>query len=66
MGFDGDILYLATQKGLKILEMPVEWYHQPESKVRPGVDSLIMIKETLNIRWNHFRGVYGRLTRERD
>ena len=66
MGFDGEILYLATKKGLKILEMPVEWYHQPESKVRPGVDSLIMIKETLNIRWNHFRGVYGRLTRERD
>ena len=62
MGFDGEILYLASQKGLSILEMPVDWYHQSESKVRPGVDSLIMIKETLTIRWNHLRGAYGKLT----
>ena len=65
-GFDGEILYLATRKGLKILEMPVDWYYQPGSKIRPGVDSFMILKETLAIRWNHLRGAYGRLTRERD
>lgn len=65
-GFDGEILYLATRKGLKILEMPVDWYYQSDSKVRPGIDSFMMLKETLTIRWNHIRGAYGKLTRERD
>ncbi|MCH8310806.1 MAG: glycosyltransferase, partial [Chloroflexi bacterium] len=65
-GFDGEILYLATRKGLKILEMPVDWYYQSGSKIRPGVDAFLMLKETLAIRWNHLRGAYGRLTRERD
>ena len=65
-GFDVEILYLATRKGLNILEMPVDWYYQTESKVRPGVDSFMMLKETLTIRWNHLRGAYGRLTRDRD
>jgi glycosyltransferase involved in cell wall biosynthesis len=65
-GFDGEILYIATKKGYKILEMPVDWYYQAESKVRPGVDTFLMLKETLNIRWNHLRGAYGRLTSEQD
>ena len=54
-GFDAEILFLANQQGLNILELPVEWYYQPDSKIRVGIDSLLMFKETLSIRWNYYR-----------
>lgn len=66
MGFDAEILFLAKKKGLRILEVPVDWYYQTDSKVRPGIDSWIMFKETVNIRWNQLRGAYGRPISGRD
>ena len=58
MGFDAEILFLALKKGYSVVEMPVEWHHQTGSKVRPGVDSLDMLKDTLLIRLRDTFGKY--------
>ena len=50
MGFDVEILFLAVKKGLSIEEMPIDWYHQAVSKVRPGADTIDMLKDTIVIR----------------
>ena len=62
-GFDVEILYLARKKGLRVLEMPIEWYHRQSSKVRPGSDASLMLRDTLLVRWNDLRGAYSKLSR---
>ena len=62
-GFDVEILYLARKKGLRVLEMPIEWHHRQSSKVRPGSDAFLMLRDTLLVRWNDLRGAYGDLSR---
>jgi|TARA_B100000315_G_scaffold95924_3_gene88072 glycosyltransferase involved in cell wall biosynthesis len=59
-GFDVEILFLAKKKGLKMLEMPIDWRHQPLSKVRPGLDSALMVRDMVRVRWNDLRGIYNR------
>ena len=61
MGFDVEILYLAVKAGYRIEEMPIDWYHQPVSKVRPGADTLDMLKDTVLIRLRDAFGKYGGL-----
>ena len=58
-GFDVEVLYLAVNKrALRVLEMPIDWYHQRSSKVRPGIDSFLMTLDTLRVRWRDLRGRY--------
>ena len=61
MGFDVEILYLAVKAGFRIEELPIDWYHQPVSKVRPGIDTLDMLKDTALIRLRDAFGKYGGL-----
>ena len=61
MGFDVEILYLAMKAGFRVEEMPIDWYHQPVSKVRPGADTIDMIKDTILIRLRDVFGKYGDL-----
>ncbi len=63
-GFDIEILYLAQKKGLRVLEMPIDWRHQPQGKVRPGIDSVLMLRDMIRVRWNDVRGVYDRRPRD--
>ena len=58
MGFDAEILYLALKMGYSVVEMPVEWHYQTGSKVRPGVDTLDMVKDTFLIRLRDMLGKY--------
>jgi dolichyl-phosphate beta-glucosyltransferase len=51
--FDVEILYLASKSGLKIEEVPVEWYHDPRTKVNLFWDSLQMLIELFKIRRIH-------------
>ncbi len=51
--FDVEILYLAKRFGLKIVQVPVEWYNDPRSKVNPIFDSVKMFMELIKIRWIH-------------
>jgi glycosyltransferase involved in cell wall biosynthesis len=57
--FDVEILFIARRKRIPIKEIPIPWYHNPNSKVRVVRDSIQMFLEILLIRWNSFRGRYG-------
>ena len=54
-GFDVEVLYLAAKNGLRVLEMPIDWYHQSSSKVRPFVDSFLMLRDTAFVRLRGMR-----------
>ena len=56
--FDVEILFLARKRGLRIAEIPIDWYYRTQSKVNPLKDSSSMVKDVLKIRWNDFRGRY--------
>ena len=45
MSFDVELLYIAKQRGYKIVEVAIDWYFDPESKVRMLDDSLKMLAD---------------------
>ena len=57
-GFDVEILHLAFKRGYRVHELPIDWRYQPQSKVRPAVDSFQMLKDALMVRWRSIRGAY--------
>ena len=57
--FDVEVLFLARKRGLRIQEVPIDWYYRSESKVRAYRDSLAMTCDILAMRWRHLRGGYG-------
>jgi dolichyl-phosphate beta-glucosyltransferase len=57
-GFDPEILFLAKRHGLKSVEVPVRWAHDPATKVHMLRDSLLMFGDLLYIRWNWLLGRY--------
>lgn len=57
-GFDVEILLLAKKANLDIIEIPIDWYYQPESKVRPVRDTLRMLLDIARIHWNFLRQRY--------
>jgi glycosyltransferase involved in cell wall biosynthesis len=59
-GFDPEILFLAERHGLRIVEIPVRWAHDPRSKVRFLRDGWAMVGELRSIRRNASRGLYPR------
>jgi len=59
-GFDVEVLFLARRMGLRLVEVPIDWYYRHESKVRPLRDGLAMSRDLLLVRWNSWRGKYGR------
>jgi glycosyltransferase involved in cell wall biosynthesis len=58
MSFDAEVLYLARKKGYKIIEVPIDWYFDPDSRVRLVQDSLRMGLDLLEIRWRDLKGEY--------
>ena len=59
-GFDPEILFLAQRHGLRSVEVPVRWAHDPATKVHVVRDSLLMFADLLYIRWNSLVGRYPR------
>jgi len=57
-GFDPEILFLAQRHGLRAVEIPVRWAHDPQTRVNMVRDSLRMFGELLSIRWNWLLGRY--------
>lgn len=62
MSFDVELLYIAKQRGYKIVEVAIDWYFDPESKVRMLDDSLKMLADLILIRRNWRYGKYERKT----
>lgn len=57
-GFDPEILFIAQKHGFKIAEVPVEWAHDPGTRISPLRDGTRMFFEMLKIRWNAWTGKY--------
>lgn len=59
-GFDLEILYIARKLGLKVSEVPVEWYEYGERKEVSAIkDSWDGLKDLLRVRWNAILGKYN-------
>nr|HMQ54284.1 hypothetical protein [Anaerolineae bacterium] len=56
--FDVELLYIARKRGYTIIEVPIHWYHQTESKVDPIRDTLRMVRDILLVRQNDRNGLY--------
>lgn len=58
--FDVEILYLAKRMGLQIVEIPIPWIYNPESKIHVLRDSIQMALDLIRIRRNARLGIYDR------
>jgi dolichyl-phosphate beta-glucosyltransferase len=56
--FDVEALYLAGKQGYSIVEVPIDWYFNPDSRVDPIRDMWRMLSDLLKIRLNDLRGEY--------
>jgi glycosyltransferase involved in cell wall biosynthesis len=56
--FDIELLFIARKRGYRVLELPVPWYFNPETKLSPVKDAIRMGLDILNIQSNALRGVY--------
>jgi dolichyl-phosphate beta-glucosyltransferase len=61
-GFDVELLYIAQRHGIRIVEIPVDWYYRDESRVRPIHDTVTMVAELMRIRRNGRAGFYDTTT----
>ncbi|MGH0037406.1 MAG: dolichyl-phosphate beta-glucosyltransferase [Myxococcota bacterium] len=51
--FDVEILLLAQEAGLRVVEVPVEWRDDPETRLHVVRDSARMAADLLRIGWRH-------------
>ncbi|HEV8449588.1 MAG TPA: dolichyl-phosphate beta-glucosyltransferase [Gemmatimonadaceae bacterium] len=56
--FDVEVLLMALRAQYPVAEVPVNWVHQPGSKVRVVRDGLRMALDVMRIRANAARGMY--------
>jgi glycosyltransferase involved in cell wall biosynthesis len=59
-GFDPEILFIGLLRGFWIIEVPVSWAHDARTRISYIRDGFRMLQELVVIRWNAFRGVYGK------
>ena len=60
VGFDVELLYVAQKRGYRIVEVPIDWYYNADSKMRLFQDSLGVIGEILEVRRNWRAGLYNK------
>lgn len=60
IGFDVELLFIAKRRGYKILEVPITWYFDPDSRMRMIGDSMHILVEIWQIRRNWLQGVYAK------
>jgi hypothetical protein len=56
--FDIELLYLARRRGYQVVEIPIPWYFNPESKLNTINDAAKMGLDILKIHTNSLRGMY--------
>ena len=60
--FDIEVLFLAQKMEMRLVEVPIDWYHMSQSKVRPMRDAFAMTKDILGVRRRASTGQYGKIT----
>lgn len=58
MSFDAEVLFIARKMGYSVQEVAIDWYFDPDSRVRLVQDSLRMAFDLLKIRINASQGRY--------
>lgn len=58
MSFDAEVLFIARKMGYEIQEVAIDWYFNPDSRVRLVQDSMRMAFDLIDIRLKAGRGVY--------
>jgi dolichyl-phosphate beta-glucosyltransferase len=61
IGFDVELIYVALRRGYNVIDVPITWYYDPDSRMRLIQDSLNILREIWEIRQNWRRGVYEQL-----
>jgi hypothetical protein len=56
--FDVEMLYIARRRGYRIVEIPIDWYFNADSKISVLHDSWRMFLDLLLIRRNARGGLY--------
>ena len=57
-GFDVELLFLARRWGLRVVEVPIDWHHDADSRARRFRDGLGMGLDVLRVRANALLGKY--------
>lgn len=60
IGFDVELIYIALRRGYSVVDIPITWYFDPDSRMRLFQDSLYILMEIWQIRQNWRKGVYER------
>jgi glycosyltransferase involved in cell wall biosynthesis len=56
--FDIELLYIARRRNYRIVELPIPWHFNPESKLNVLQDAIQMGLDILQMRRNAWKGVY--------
>jgi dolichyl-phosphate beta-glucosyltransferase len=56
--FDIEILYIARLRGYPIVEVPIPWFFNPDTKLNAVQDALQMGRDIVKIRRNEKQGLY--------
>ena len=56
--FDVEILFIARKRGLRVIEIPINWYFNAGSRVSILRDSAVMFADLFRIRLNNLKGMY--------
>ena len=57
--FDVETLFIAQRRGYRIVELPIPWHYRAGSRVKPLLDSLVMLADLFRIRSNWRQGLYA-------
>lgn len=57
--FDIEALFIARSRGMRIVEVPIEWHYRRESQVNLARDGATMMRDLFEIRRRAARGGYG-------
>lgn len=57
-GFDVEVAAIALALGYKVVEIPINWYFNDDSRVSPVKDTIRMFREVLQVRRNLRAGMY--------
>lgn len=56
--FDVEILMLAKKCNMTMIEIPIQWHHNADSRLRLGPAAIEMIRDTLVVKVRYILGIY--------